>query len=78
MQVERYGIWNETMQSVSGDMLRVGGVNLGDFRDLVDAEYKRAGCAFNMRPMFYTGSPFGAQIMELVAQVRPLHGEGER
>lgn len=70
MQVERYCKYLSEMRPRSGDYLRVGGVDLGEFRDLVDAEYKRAGSAFAMRPMFYTGSPYGAEILDLASQVR--------
>ena len=45
-------------------------IRLGDVRDLVDAEYDRAGSAFHLRPMWYTGSPFGAEIVKLLLQVR--------
>lgn len=64
-RVERFGIWNPTSKTVSGDYLRVDGRSLGEFRDLVDAEFRRAGSAFHMRPMWYTGSPFADEILEL-------------
>jgi hypothetical protein len=60
----------------AGDYLRVGDVSLGDFRDLVDAEYASAKAkhpenpAFHMRRMFYTGSPYGKEILKLAKQVR--------
>ena len=61
----------------SGDFLQVGETDLGGFRDLIEAEYRRAAeerpdnPAFAMRPMFFTGSPFGAEILALARIVRP-------
>ena len=69
--VERYGIWNDSTQSVSGDYLRVNGIELGDVRASADLEYKRCqrehpdNPAFHMRPMFYTGSPYAKEILAL-------------
>ena len=60
----------------SGDYLMVGDRDFGSFRDLVEAEYQRAKAenpanpAFVMRPMWYTGSPFGEEILKLADQVR--------
>jgi hypothetical protein len=68
--VTRYSRYISEFRPRAGDYLRVGDVDLGDFRDLVDAEYLRAGSAAHMRPMFYSGSPFGAEILQLAAQVR--------
>lgn len=70
LQVSRYCLIDPVTKRPSGDYLRVGDRDLGPFRDLVDAEFKRAGSAFHMRPLFYTGSPFGAEILELADQVR--------
>lgn len=80
MIVERYSILDPVTKQPSGDFLRVDGVDLGSFRDLVDAEIRRAKLeypenpAFYMRPMWFTGSPFGAEIMELAKAVRPNFG----
>ena len=68
--VSRYGIWNETAKTVSGDFIRVGNTELGEFLDLVQAEYERAGSAFNMRAMWYSGSHYGKEILELAKHVR--------
>lgn len=76
MIVERYGIWNPTTKSFSGDYLRVGGIDLGEFQDLVEAEFRRAkrahpeNAGFFMRSMWFTGSPYGAEIMALLREVR--------
>ncbi len=70
LQVSRYGIIDPVTKRPSGDFLRVGDRDLGPFRDIVDVEYARAGSAYAMRPMFYTGSPFGAEILALADQVR--------
>lgn len=74
--VSRYGKTDPITGLPSGDYLRVGNHDLGEFGDILDAEYERAKVvhpsnpAFHMRPMFYTGSPFGAEILELARQVR--------
>lgn len=70
MMVVRYCEYLSESRPFSGDYLKVGDVDLGEFRDIVDAEYKRAGGAFAMRQMFYTGSPFGTEILELAQKVR--------
>lgn len=91
MEVERYGVWSESTKTVSGDYLRVGGVDL-DLRHIVDLEYARAARehpenpGFHMRPMFYTGSPYGEEIMKLLrpyptcrapkTRYNPAHGCG--
>lgn len=69
MQVTRYSKANGTPTG-TGDFLKVGDIDLGDFRDLADAEYERAGSASNMRPMFFTGSTYGPEILKLAQQVR--------
>jgi hypothetical protein len=72
LTVSRRGRFNPITNSVDGDFLAVGGVLLGDCRDIASLEYNRAKAAhpenpaFYMRPMFYTGSPFGAEILFLV------------
>jgi hypothetical protein len=77
LAVTRYGFWDPVMKAHSGDRLSVGDIDLGEFRDISDAEYRRAAAAnagnpaFHMRPMFFTGSPFGAEILELARAVRP-------
>lgn len=75
LYVIRYGIWNEMTKSVSGDYIRVGDTDLGEFADLRDAEYRRAESAFNMRPMWWTGSPYGREILKLAEEVRSNTGE---
>lgn len=76
MIVERYCTFDPVSGCPSGDYLRVGGVDLGCFRDLIEAEYQRAkrdhpeNPAFHMRPMFASGSGFGREIMALVREVR--------
>ena len=70
MKVSRYHKTDPITGMASGDFLRVGDTDLGSFRDLAHAEFKRAGSAFGARPMWYTGSPFGKEIMELVREVR--------
>ena len=70
LTVIRYCKYISEFRPRSGDYLSVGGVELGEFQDIVQAEYERAGTAYNMRPMFYTGSQFGAQILELAQKVR--------
>ena len=44
-RVARYSKVDDVIQTASGDYLRVGDVNLGKFRNIVNAEYKRAGSA---------------------------------
>lgn len=74
--VVRHSGWNEAQGRASGDFLSVGGVDLGGFGDIVDAEYRRAAedhpenPAFHMRPMFRTASPWGREIWALARQVR--------
>jgi hypothetical protein len=68
--VSRYCTIDPVTNQPSGDFLRVGRIDFGEFRDLVDAEFQRAGSAFHMRPMWFTGSPFGAEILALAAQAR--------
>jgi len=72
LRVSRYCLANPLDPArPSGDFLRVGAVDIGAFRDLVDAEFQRAnGRAYDMRPMWYTGSPYGAEILELARMVR--------
>ena len=70
MQVERYCQWDGGTGRRTGDFLRIGGVEF-DLRAVVQLEYERAkrdhphNPAFHMRPMFYTGSPHGAEITAL-------------
>lgn len=67
--VERYAVAGIAGRP-SGDFLRVGGVDLGS-RKAADLEYARAKAdhpenpAFYMRPMFYSGSPYGREILAL-------------
>lgn len=74
--VSRYSKTDPITGMPSGDHLRVGKHDLCAFSDIVNAEHERAKAecprnpAFNMRPMFYTGSPFGAEILQLARQVR--------
>lgn len=74
--VTRYSKWLSDFRPWSGDYLRVGNTDLGEFQDIVEAEYQRAKAdhpanpAFHMRPMFYTGSPFGAEILALARECR--------
>ena len=74
--VERYSRYLSEFRPRSGDYLKVGDVDLGDFKDLVDWEYNRAKAehaenpAFNMRPMWYTGSPYGQEILDIAKMVR--------
>lgn len=76
-KVERYCQFCPVTRGPSGDFLRVGPIDLGGIRDIVEAEYRRAAeerpdnPAFAMRPMFFTGSPFGAEILALARIVRP-------
>lgn len=55
----------------SGDCLTVDGVAL-DLRDMCRREHERAkrlhpdNPAFNMRPMFWTGSPYADEILALL------------
>lgn len=72
LHVVRYSLPNPADPSrPSGDFLRVGSVDLGAFRDLVDAEFQRAnGNAFDMCQMWYTGSPYGAEILALARLAR--------
>jgi hypothetical protein len=73
-RISRYGIYSESTETVSGDFLAVDGVDLGCFRDLVQAEYCRAARENSaMRPMWYTGSPFADEIWKLVDAVRGPH-----
>jgi hypothetical protein len=69
-QVIRYCRIDPLTGLPTGDFLMVGDIDLGPFRDLVDAEFARAGSAFYMRPMWWTGSPYGAEILDLVEQAR--------
>lgn len=74
--VTRYSIVDPVTGTPSGDFLRVGDCDFGAFSHLVAAEYARAkkshpeNPAFHMRPMFYTGSPFGAEILQLAQEAR--------
>jgi hypothetical protein len=76
LTVVRYTVWDELTNIPLGDYLRVGDHDLGQFRDIVGAEYARAKVehpenpAFHMRPMFHTGSGFGAEILDLAKRVR--------
>lgn len=78
LQVSRYSVFDQDTQRYSGDFIQVGPVDLGSFRDLTNAEYERckldypANPAFAMRPMWHTGSAFGADILALAVQVRGL------
>lgn len=75
--VSRYCRFDPVTKRPSGDFIKVGDTDLGGFRDLVEAEYQRAAKerpdnpAFAMRRMFFTGSPFGREILELAESVRP-------
>ena len=75
--VSRYCRVDPVTKRPAGDFLTVGDTDLGGFRDLVEAEYQRAAKerpdnpAFAMRRMFFTGSPFGREILELAKGVRP-------
>ena len=66
LTVTRYGFWNESTKTVSGDYLRVGGRDLGETRSIARLEIERAATPRDIRPMFYTGSPYGAEILALV------------
>lgn len=72
--VSRWCKWDPSMESMTGDFLCVGGVEL-DLRVVVAIEYEYAKAehpenpAFNMRPMFYTGSPYGAEILKLAQHI---------
>lgn len=76
LTVTRYTRYDERTKRMSGDFLTVGDIDLGEFRDIVEAEYQRAAKeqpdnpAFAMRRLFFTGSPFGREILELAKSVR--------
>lgn len=76
LYVVRYALWNPTTRSWSGDYIKVGNVDLGEFRDLVDWEFQRAkrehpdNPGFHMRSMWYTGSPYGAEILAIAKEAR--------
>ncbi len=78
MLVERCSIPGEF--GPSGDFLRVDGIELGETRASGDLEFQRAkerhpdNPAFHMRPMFYTGSPYGAEILALHGITRKHRG----
>lgn len=69
--VTRYSTRDPVTGLPSGDFIQVGSIDLGSVHALVTAEYQRAKAicprnpAFAMRPMWFTGSPFGAEILEL-------------
>ena len=69
--VLRYSIIDPLTGNMGGDYLSVGDRELGDVRIAAELEYLRAkrdhpsNPAFNMRPMFFTGSPYGKEILEL-------------
>jgi hypothetical protein len=73
--VSRYGIADPLTRSVGGDYLRVGDRELGDVRIAGKLEYLRAkrdnpsNPAFHKRGMFFTGSPYGKEILELFEEV---------
>lgn len=55
----------------TGDFISVGSVELGQTVDVVAREKARAAkidpanVSKHMRPMFYTGSPYGSELLEL-------------
>ena len=69
--VSRYSLKDPLTGGMKGDFLRVGDRELGDVRIAGNLEYLRAkrehpsNPAFHMRPMFFTGSPYGKEILEL-------------
>lgn len=73
--VSRYALKDPLTGDMGGDFLRVGDRELGDVRIAADLEYLRAkrdhpsNPAFNMRRMFFTGSPYGKEILELFDEV---------
>jgi hypothetical protein len=73
--VSRYAILDPLTGDMGGDFLRVGDRELGDVRIAGDLEYLRAkrdnpsNPAFHMRRMFFTGSPYGKEILELFDEV---------
>lgn len=71
-RVSRYGVINEIDGRSSGDFISVGNIKLGEFRDLVNAEYENKGCTRKMRPMWYNNSPFGREILKLAFKVRGM------
>lgn len=76
--VSRYCRVDPVTERPAGDFLKVGDTDLGGFRDLVDAEYRRAAKerpdnpAYAMRRMFFTGSPFGRDILALAEGARTV------
>ena len=72
LSVARKGYYNKTLKTISGDWLEVNGVRICEHvKALADAGYARAKAsnpenpALHMRPMFYTCSPFGLELVEL-------------
>ena len=63
--------------SPSGDYLQVGDIDFGYFRDMVEVEFKRVQSKSGkdtmgmMRPMFYSGSPYGIELLKLAIAARP-------
>jgi hypothetical protein len=74
--VSRYCIYLSDFRPNSGDYLQVGDIDLGEFCYLTEAEYQRAKAeypenpAFAMRPMWFTGSAYGREILRLAESVR--------
>lgn len=70
--VARYAMIDPLTGRPGGDYLRVGSRELGSVKSIADLEYLRAekdhpeNPAFHMRRMFYTGSPFGEDILKLI------------
>jgi len=70
LKVIRYCMIDPVTGGPTGDYLRVGNTEV-NLREAVNLEYQRArrahpeNPAFNMRPMFHTGSRYGREILAL-------------
>lgn len=49
----------------SVDGIKIGGRFVGETKALADLEMRRAGSAAKMRSLFFTGSPYGREILTL-------------
>ena len=71
LSVVRYAKWDKLQNRPSGDYLCVGTFELGHVSVAGNLEFERAkrvnprNPAGAKRPMFYTGSPYGAEILAL-------------
>ena len=71
LSVTRYSKPGGMYFSGTGDFISVGGKVLGETFAVAALEKERASkidpvnVSRHMRPMFYTGSPYGAELLEL-------------